>query len=161
MWAHVINHCLKYCVIIAVLPVTFLSCGPRSGIHNNTDDEDLPGCGVVSNPALEGRMIVVTRNQERGEKIYKQDCAVCHAVTDKKLTGPGLLGVFDRLPRGEAYFRMYVNNSDSLAKASDPYAQKLQDEYDYDFTHEFKSHRTAKDLSDLIEFLKCANRAIP
>ena len=37
-----------------------------------------------------------------GEKLFKQNCAVCHTShTDQKLTGPGLAGVFDRVPKGD------------------------------------------------------------
>jgi cytochrome c2 len=37
-----------------------------------------------------------------GEKLFKQNCAVCHAShTDQKLAGPGLKGIFDRAPKGD------------------------------------------------------------
>lgn len=36
-----------------------------------------------------------------GEKLFKQNCAVCHAShTEQKLTGPGLAGLFDRVQPG-------------------------------------------------------------
>ena len=62
-----------------------------------------------------------------GAKLFKQNCAVCHALTDQKLTGPGLAGVFDRAPKGD-WLRNWVKNNEKLIKAGDAYANKIYNE---------------------------------
>lgn len=60
-----------------------------------------------------------------GAKIFKQNCAVCHAShTDQKLTGPGLLGIFDRAPKGD-WLRNWILNNEKLIKSGDAYANKI------------------------------------
>lgn len=59
-----------------------------------------------------------------GAKLFKQNCAVCHALTDQKLTGPGLAGVFDRAPKGD-WLHKWVMNNEKMIKSGDAYATKL------------------------------------
>ena len=67
-----------------------------------------------------------------GAKIFKQNCAVCHALTDQKLTGPGLAGVYDRVQPGsmtkDAWLHAWVKNNEKLIKAGDAYANKIYSE---------------------------------
>ncbi|MES2763230.1 MAG: c-type cytochrome, partial [Bacteroidota bacterium] len=67
-----------------------------------------------------------------GAKLFKQNCAVCHALTDQKLTGPGLAGVFDRVQPGsmtkEAWLHAWVKNNEKMIKAGDPYGNKIFNE---------------------------------
>jgi cytochrome c2 len=61
-----------------------------------------------------------------GEKLFKQNCAVCHAShTDQKLTGPGLKGVFDRVPKGD-WINKWIRNNEKLIKSGDAYANKIK-----------------------------------
>ena len=63
-----------------------------------------------------------------GAKLFKQNCAVCHAShTDQKLTGPGLKGVFDRVPKGD-WINKWILNSEKMIKAGDAYANKIYNE---------------------------------
>lgn len=67
--------------------------------------------------------------EELGEKVFKQNCASCHAM-DKKLVGPALTGVFDRVPKpAEEWLTKWIKNSQTLVKAGDPYAVKIFNEY--------------------------------
>ncbi|MES2761644.1 MAG: cytochrome c, partial [Bacteroidota bacterium] len=59
-----------------------------------------------------------------GAKLFKQNCAVCHAVTDQKLTGPGLAGVFDRAPKG-TWLHDWIMDNTKLIKSGDAYANKI------------------------------------
>jgi len=43
-------------------------------------------------------------NSVDAKGLFKQNCAVCHTMTDKKLTGPGLAGVKNRVPKGNWLF---------------------------------------------------------
>ena len=63
-----------------------------------------------------------------GAKLYKQNCAVCHAShTDQKLTGPGLKGIFDRAPKGD-WLKNWILNNEKLIKSDDAYANKTYNE---------------------------------
>ncbi|MDQ3045938.1 MAG: c-type cytochrome [Bacteroidota bacterium] len=61
-----------------------------------------------------------------GEKIFKQNCAVCHSLGTNKITGPGLAGIMSRVPQpAEAWLLKWIKNNDKMIKAGDPYAVKI------------------------------------
>jgi len=62
-----------------------------------------------------------------GKTVFKQNCAVCHALTDQKITGPGLKAVGDRVPKGDWLFN-WIKNNDKLIKGGDAYAVKIYKE---------------------------------
>jgi mono/diheme cytochrome c family protein len=65
-----------------------------------------------------------------GEKLFKQNCSTCHRVDEKKLTGPGLKGVFDRVPQpADEWLLKWVKNNDALRASGDVYANKIFKEY--------------------------------
>jgi mono/diheme cytochrome c family protein len=59
-----------------------------------------------------------------GKSIFKQNCAVCHALTDQKITGPGLKGLADRAPKGDWLFN-WIKNNEKVIKSGDAYANKI------------------------------------
>ena len=63
-----------------------------------------------------------------GGKLFKTHCAVCHSISDRTLTGPGLAGVLNRVP-SEEWLRMWIKNADAMKKSKDPYAMKIDKEY--------------------------------
>jgi mono/diheme cytochrome c family protein len=61
-----------------------------------------------------------------GAKIFKQNCAVCHSLTDQKLTGPGLAGVAGRVPKPEdEWLTAWIKNNNKVIASGDAYAKKL------------------------------------
>jgi mono/diheme cytochrome c family protein len=61
-----------------------------------------------------------------GAKIFKQNCAVCHALTDQKLTGPGLAGLAGRVPKPEAeWLSKWIKNNNKVIDSGDAYAKNL------------------------------------
>ena len=65
-----------------------------------------------------------------GEKLFKQNCASCHRVDGKALTGPGLAGVYDRVPQpADEWLLKWVKNSNAVIKSGDAYAVALFNEY--------------------------------
>lgn len=63
-----------------------------------------------------------------GQKLFKQNCASCHTITTKKLTGPGLEGVFTRVP-SEEWAINWVKNSSAVIASGDAYGNKIFNEY--------------------------------
>ena len=61
------------------------SCAPRSGVHEDKEENEA-WCGTESiSPKLDSASGL-------GYKLFKQNCAVCHALSDVKLTAVGLAG---------------------------------------------------------------------
>ena len=61
-----------------------------------------------------------------GAKIFKQNCAVCHSLTDQKLTGPGLAGIADRVPKPtDEWLTKWIKNNNKVIASGDAYAKTL------------------------------------
>ncbi|MCF2445341.1 c-type cytochrome [Dyadobacter sp. CY345] len=63
----------------------------------------------------------------KGEAIFKNNCAQCHAVTDEKVVGPGLKGATTR--NSIEWLTKWVHNSQAVIASGDPYAVKIYNEY--------------------------------
>ena len=89
-----------------------------------------------------------------GQKLFKQNCAVCHAShTSQKLTGPGLLGVFDRAPKGD-WLNKWILNSEKVIKSGDAYANKIFNDNGKAAMTVFEGQLNDKDVEAIIEFMK-------
>ena len=89
-----------------------------------------------------------------GEKLFKQNCAVCHAShSDQKLTGPGLKGVFDRVPKGDWIVKWIINN-EKLIKSGDAYANKIYNENGKAAMTVFEGQLDEKAVESIIAFMK-------
>lgn len=89
-----------------------------------------------------------------GAKLFKQNCAVCHAShTDQRLTGPGLAGVFDRAPKGD-WLKNWIINNQKLIKAGDAYANKIYNDYGKAQMTVFEGQLTDADVDAILAFLK-------
>ena len=61
-----------------------------------------------------------------GAKIFKQNCAVCHTLSDQKLTGPGLAGIADRAPKpADEWLAKWIKNNNTVIASGDAYAKTL------------------------------------
>lgn len=63
----------------------------------------------------------------KGEALFKNNCAQCHAVTDERVVGPGLKGATGR--HDFAWLSKWVRNSQAVIASGDPYAVKIYNEY--------------------------------
>jgi len=63
----------------------------------------------------------------KGEALFKNNCAQCHAVTDERVVGPGLKGATTR--KDMPWLIKWVRNSQAVIASGDPYAVKLYNEY--------------------------------
>ena len=59
----------------------------------------------------------------KGEGLYKNNCAQCHAVTDEVVVGPGLKGIEGR--RDYAWLKRWINNPMGVIASGDKYANEL------------------------------------
>ena len=90
-----------------------------------------------------------------GAKIFKQNCAVCHSLTDQKLTGPGLAGVANRVPKPvDEWLTAWIKNNNKVIASGDAYAKTLvANNGGTDAMSEFEFLSDA-DIKALIEFVK-------
>ncbi len=69
---------------------------------------------------------------KQGEALFQsKGCVACHTLTDQRLVGPGLRGVFDRLEKAgkdETWLATYLKNPPAMVE-KDPYLQKLHQIY--------------------------------
>jgi len=67
-----------------------------------------------------------------GKSLFNANCAACHKL-DKKMTGPALRNVEQRLSEEEGLDRewlyTWIKNSPSMIKSGDAYANKIYEEY--------------------------------
>ncbi len=61
-----------------------------------------------------------------GKALFNTHCAACHHL-DKKMTGPALRGVTERLDN--EWLHKWIRNSSEVIKSGDAYAVKIFDEY--------------------------------
>lgn len=87
-----------------------------------------------------------------GERIFIQNCAVCHSMGSNKITGPGLENVMSRVP-GETWLKKFIKNNKSLIASGDSYANKIFKENGHaDMTvFDFISD---EDLTALLNYIK-------
>ena len=62
-----------------------------------------------------------------GKSLFNSNCAACHKL-DKKMTGPALRGVVDRIDDKD-WLYSWIRNSAKMVKSGDPYAVKIFAEY--------------------------------
>ena len=142
------------------------SCGPRSGIHedNNNSEQiiddvsEQPWCGnaVMDSQNYDWAIkeLKLDGDGNHGYKLFKQNCAVCHSLSDQKLTGPGLAGAYWRLPEPKAqWLKGYILNSDSMRKSGNPYSRKLHSEYPETPMTIFSGQLTDQEINDIMIFV--------
>ena len=95
-----------------------------------------------------------TLQAQDGAKLFKQNCAVCHSShTDTKVTGPGLKGVFDRVPKGD-WIHKWIINSEKMIKSGDAYANKIYNDNGKAAMTVFEGQLNDKDVEAILGFLK-------
>lgn len=88
-----------------------------------------------------------------GEKLFKQNCSVCHAAhSNQKLTGPGLLGVEERAPKGDWLLR-FTLNSEKVIKSGDKYANKIYKENGKAAMTVYEGQLSEADVKAIFEYI--------
>ena len=86
-----------------------------------------------------------------GEKLFKQNCAVCHDMGDKVITGPGLKDVMARVPSKD-WLKPWIKNADAVKKSGDAYAVALDKQFPG--TMSSFAFLSDKELDDLIAYIE-------
>lgn len=86
---------------------------------------------------------------EEGKKLFKANCAACHAV-DRKMTGPALQNVWERWESQEKIVA-WTQNSQALIASGDAYANKIFNEYNKSVMSSFQQ-LSADQVVSIIEY---------
>lgn len=153
---------LRIYALFFCLALITLSCGPRSGINeDNNDSEQIidnvskhQWCGNVANYDWAIKELKIDGDGNRGHKLFKQNCAVCHSISDQKLTGPGLAGFYWRIPEPKTqWLKNYILNSDSVYKSGDAYSKKLRSQYKESPMSVFSGQLTDQEINDIMIYV--------
>jgi cytochrome c2 len=87
-----------------------------------------------------------------GEKIFKQNCAVCHSLGTNRITGPGLAGIATRAPGGD-WLHKWIKNNDKLVKSGDPYAIEIS-KFHPSQMNIFESVLSDEEIDAVVEYIK-------
>ncbi len=88
-----------------------------------------------------------------GKTVFKQNCAVCHTLTEQRTTGPGLAGIKDRAPGGDWLFN-WVKNAEKMIKSGDPEANKIFKEYAPSVMTVFEGTLSDDEIKAVVEYIK-------
>ena len=117
-------------------------------------------CGTVSSGdyAEQYKNDPVSLDDAAGEKLFIQNCMVCHSLGTDRVTGAGLKGLFTRIP-SEKWLFNYIAHADKVYHSGDAYAVKLHKDFpdaqmpDFGYLDEEK-------ITQIIDYLKHGQRAI-
>ncbi|MDI9339873.1 MAG: cytochrome c [Sediminibacterium sp.] len=93
-----------------------------------------------------------TQQLMRGEKLFRQNCSVCHSAGTQMLTGPGLAGVTQRAPKGDWLVKFILNN-EKLIKSGDEYANRIYRQYGKAAMTVFEGQLTETDVNTIIAYI--------
>ncbi|CAG5008679.1 hypothetical protein DYBT9275_04333 [Dyadobacter sp. CECT 9275] len=94
----------------------------------------------------------------KGESIFKNNCAQCHAATDERVVGPGLKGATSR--NNMEWLVKWVRNSQAVIASGDPYAVKIYNEYSKTQMTSFPS-LSEDDIKSIFAYVDQAATAAP
>ena len=125
-----IQSALKFSFLSLAAVLFIISCGEQPATKSEKAAEKpktAPKTEQQFPDTTEVKMLTVENNQRSGEALFNKKCASCH-TPGKKMIGPSLKNVRDRIPEGQWVYH-WVRNSSQLIKSSDPYAISIFEEY--------------------------------
>jgi mono/diheme cytochrome c family protein len=93
------------------------------------------------------------------KSLFNANCASCHAM-DKKLTGPALMGAYERWGGDRKKLTAWIKNSAAFLKTGDKYANDLYKEYNGSAMNNFES-LDEKQIDALITYIKDWKPPVP
>lgn len=95
-----------------------------------------------------------SQNSTDGERLFKSNCSPCHNLGFQKLTGPGLAGIIDRVPKpAMAWLKAYILNNEKMIRSGDPYANKIYNENGKAAMTVFEGQLNDKDVEAIINYM--------
>jgi mono/diheme cytochrome c family protein len=118
---------IKAVVILIILLIfhhNFLFAQDSTSISSDTtviisaqgQEQEAPADGIPTDPAI----------IEQGQTLFKNNCAVCHAVHEQ-VVGPALAGVYERRPL--SWIESFVKNSQQVIQGGDEYAVQRYEQF--------------------------------
>lgn len=89
-------------------------------------------------------------------QLGKKYCSSCHYTSSKELVGPGLQGVYERVPSLE-WLIGFIRDEDSLFKSGDWYTVILKKKYNSIWNHKFKKQLTNEEINCIFSYLNGAS----
>lgn len=140
------------------------SCGGNEK-KSNTESTEAPQSMVADEPEDDGQGIGKFKNvtlaaldekmAEEGRVIFESKCSACHKATDKKVVGPGLLGVTTK--QSPAWILNMITNPVEMTQ-KDPTAKDLLAEHLTQMTFQDVSDEDAKRI---LEYLRKNDASSP
>ncbi len=93
-----------------------------------------------------------------GEKLFKNNCAQCHAYDNSVVVGPGLAGIEER--RDYDWLKAWINNPAAVIASGDQYAVNLYEQYNKVQMTAFPNFGDAE-IKAILAYVKQANEAAP
>lgn len=90
----------------------------------------------------------------KGEQLFKDNCAQCHAATNEQVVGPGLAGIESR--RDFAWLKKWINNSQGVVASGDKYAVELFNKFNKTPMTAFPNF-TDDDVKAILAYVKTAS----
>ena len=95
---------------------------------------------------------VLSEAAERGQILFKNNCASCHNVNlMQDLTGPALYGVMDRVPSPEWVYD-WIRNSGAVIASGDAYGNMIYEEWNRTQMTTME-HLTDENIDDILAYL--------
>jgi cytochrome c2 len=142
---HPYDMLLAFAVTIALL-ASPTSCNQHDERINGSEPEPQQTAQQPTSPAAVPAVVV----NSKGKALFKANCSSCHYASEKKGTGPGLKGVYSRIPGGDWKYK-WIKNSSALAASGDAYATKIKAEWNNAAMTAFPS-LTNEDIDAILEY---------
>jgi mono/diheme cytochrome c family protein len=94
----------------------------------------------------------------KGEKLFKDNCAQCHAATNEQIVGPGLAGIESR--RDFAWLKKWINNPMGVVSSGDKYAVELFNKFNKTQMTAFPNF-TDDDVKAILAYVQTASTPAP
>ena len=110
----------------------------------------------ISRPATaSAKPAPLTEQQLHGKQLFDNNCAQCHAVTEKIVMGPGLKGVTVRAPN-EAWLLKWIRNSQVVVASGDAYGVTVYNEFGKVAMPSFQN-LTDADIRSILSYVDAAS----
>lgn len=98
-------------------------------------------------------LFAFSANSQDAKSLFNANCASCHAM-DKKLTGPALMGAYERWGGDRKKLTAWIKNSAAFLKTGDKYANDLYKEYAGSAMNSFEGVLDEKQIDAIITYIK-------